>query len=75
MRSRFSTDITSVLLEEILKAENKCKHVVSPSFIVILCAHRLKVLVAIDGFNGLFNPTSIKTSEGNMVGVILRGYH
>lgn len=48
VRSRFATDITSVLLEEILKAENK-----------------LKVLVAVDGFNGLFNPTSIKTSEGH----------
>lgn len=49
VRSRFATDITSVLLEEILKAENK-----------------LKVLVAVDGFNGLFNPTSIKTSDGTM---------
>ncbi|XP_065910751.1 small ribosomal subunit protein mS29-like [Dysidea avara] len=50
VRPRFSTDVIPVVLEEILKAENK-----------------LKVLVAIDGFNGLFNPTSIRNSEGNWV--------
>lgn len=37
------------------------------SCVSVLHVHRLKVLVAIDGFNGLFNPTSIKTSDGNMV--------
>ena len=37
VRSRFATDITSVLLEEILKAENKCEYIVSFSCIIILC--------------------------------------